>query len=1031
MWSGSTIDSSEQQSRFRDGGVSPANFTPHSFQHAHSDAQHSRWAVRFWISKVPRDAQSGGTQTNRTSAGKFRALCAGLSSAVLFAAPPDLLATPPIQLETGNGGSVARQNSEVLEVLAGVDAERHWRFAVDAFSSRKPSLAVAHLGKLLRIAPNHHLAGRMLLGILAETVFPEWHGPLWRLEARASGDASSEEDGNASGEITDIQLSLDGARALVLCAKEPDHERPRFGLDESRGRVLLIETRTGKTLVDVSRLDPHSQYHALSRDGQYVFGLEAKETARKPPRVFLKTSVRVSDGVLLEDVRGLAKAREAEIKVVTAGYGQEKTPLARGVTRTAGGYKIKQNNIDGFRTIACERMDGSWLSPDKRWLFFNGVNGTSRNAWTYRLDYMGVSFALGETWDLQNVTFDPSTSFVSKNIWSAEYEGYGLASVERLWPDDRAGSSSITQLELPIMGPIYASVIGQTGLLAVSASGGRLAVFDLPAAPVEVEPRFCVKNSGVSIDQVATYSPKVDRTLSGSELANFVENQFGIALEIKDSDQVTEPEEAFNSARILNESRCDVLLLLFGNRLVFGRAGNPEVVTWQLPEAFRDLSLFDWPRVLSLVLDDSRVVLMNAGNGSLALFEAGQKEAVTEQSVDLDRADPRDQRKTSERWLALSCLKTTSEILVTARDGFSVFDASTLKETTRCRTSFESSVPLYLSGSSDLLVDAEVLAIAEQTGGWKIGGEGRAEPMDYSEERSAATAQRLKSGVARVVETKAGAVSKGIAALDEGGHPLLLIPGGSCRLGPDEETRGMTESAVDYEHRLARWRILDLRAFFIGETEVTYGEWRRVLDWARVNGYEFENLGEGISSDHPVAMVNWYDVVKWTNAKSEKEGLRPCYFVGVGRCSSDVYRTGNVELEETMVDWEASGYRLPTEAEWKRAALGSSGEYPESMDANTGRGFRWEFWTYGRTQKVKSHTPNKHGLYDMAGNVEEWCWDPSPLPDGKLNRGRQAGGKHRVTRGGSWFRGDLSSSFSLPPDSVRECGFRVVRRGKD
>jgi formylglycine-generating enzyme required for sulfatase activity len=307
----------------------------------------------------------------------------------------------------------------------------------------------------------------------------------------------------------------------------------------------------------------------------------------------------------------------------------------------------------------------------------------------------------------------------------------------------------------------------------------------------------------------------------------------------------------------------------------------------------------------------------------------------------------------------------------------------------------------------------------------------KAEPVEYSEEKTAARAQRVRNEIGKIKETHREAVSQGRMVLDQEGLSLFRIPSGSCKMGSGSEHKEMFEDRADYERRLSHWQTVEVKDFFVGETEVTYGEWRLVLDWARVNGYEFENLGEGVSSRHPVTKVNWYDVVKWTNAKSEKEGLQPFYFKGVARRFSDVYRRGRLNLAETMVDWGASGYRLPTEAEWKRAALGSSEEYPESEEANIGKGFRWEFWTYGRTQKVKSYAPNEYGLYDMAGNADEWCWDHPmrPRDDAKARNSKAV--NDRVTRGGSWRLGGLPFASSLPPREIGECGFRLVRRGRE
>jgi hypothetical protein len=294
------------------------------------------------------------------------------------------------------------QNPEVFKALATAEVQKHWRLAIDAFSNRKPSLAVAHLSKLLRLEPNHKLAGRMLLGILSETVFPAWRGPSWSPQDEVSKKPEDDDDSSEGSEasfvrgITDIQLNSDGAFALVLCAREPDHERLQFGIREPYGKVLLIDTRTGKTLWNISQLDPESEYHVMSPDGQYVFGFSEKERPHKPSLITLNTAVRVSDGELIADVRGLMKARQAEIEAVSAGCALAKIPAAKAVTKISKGYRIKQNNHEDLAISACEKMDGSWLSPDKRWLLFNGVNGTASNAWTYRLNYMGVNFVIGE-----------------------------------------------------------------------------------------------------------------------------------------------------------------------------------------------------------------------------------------------------------------------------------------------------------------------------------------------------------------------------------------------------------------------------------------------------------------------------------------------------------------------------------------------------------------------------------------------------------------------------------------------------------
>jgi formylglycine-generating enzyme required for sulfatase activity len=291
------------------------------------------------------------------------------------------------------------------------------------------------------------------------------------------------------------------------------------------------------------------------------------------------------------------------------------------------------------------------------------------------------------------------------------------------------------------------------------------------------------------------------------------------------------------------------------------------------------------------------------------------------------------------------------------------------------------------------------------------------------------------------ITNAAGTVDSTLATVTVGSSTpadLALIPAGAFQMG---RTSGDTDTNAPSVS-------VTVSAFYMGKNEVTKALWDEVRTWAAANGYTDLATGAGKAANHPVQTVSWWDVIKWCNARSEKEGLTPCYTV-----SGSVMKTGTTA---PTVNWSANGYRLPTEAEWEKAARGgvSGKRFPWGTDTishsqanfsnNGGESYQsgtsgshptYASGSYPYTSPVGSFAANAYGLHDMAGNVYEWCWDwygASTYVNGATDPRGAASGTYRVGRGGSW---DFSAYYCRaasrnnrgPTSRYNFIGFRIAR----
>ena len=248
-------------------------------------------------------------------------------------------------------------------------------------------------------------------------------------------------------------------------------------------------------------------------------------------------------------------------------------------------------------------------------------------------------------------------------------------------------------------------------------------------------------------------------------------------------------------------------------------------------------------------------------------------------------------------------------------------------------------------------------------------------------------------------------------------HSLdVVVPQGFVHVAGGTFQMGSTDSDAELDENPVHSVTVD--SFYMAETELTFDQYDAYCTAMGISKPSDSDWGRG---SRPAIYVSRYDAAKYSNWLSEQEGLTLAY-----------------EINGTSVSWNqsANGYRLPTEAEWEYAARGGSQSqgYKYAGSDNVSEVGWYSGNSESKTHPVKGKKANELGLYDMSGNVVEWCWDwyGSYSSGEQTNPVGPSSGSYRVLRGGGWnsFSRNLRVAYRIyysPDGRYSNYGFRLVR----